>query len=242
MAGELLVVASGKGGVGKTVTSVNLSVALRLQNKSVVVVDGDLGMPNVADLLGVDGGPTLHDALAGDAEPESVAVREASQFAVVPGDYELESFASADPSRFAYVTDRLAHQYDAVILDTGGGLSYESALPLELADDIILVTTPDHHAINDTKRTKALIDIVGSSVMGLVVTKATDATDPAAIAQEIDVDLLGSVPADPAVEESIQARSPLEVYAPDSGAAAAYRRLAGTVVDRLVASRDPVRP
>lgn len=230
MTGDVLVVASGKGGVGKTVTTVNLAVALRLQDRSVALVDGDLAMPNVGAHLGVEPDVTLHDVLAQDASLHSAVMQAADEFGVLPGGGELDGYASADPARFAYVIDRLSHQYDNVLVDTGGGLSHESALPLQIADETILVTSPDRPAVDDTRRTKALADIVGGRVRGLVVTKVAADTDPERVAGTLGTDLLAAVPYDVAVEQSVATGRPLEGYAAESDAAEAYRRLAARLV------------
>jgi septum site-determining protein MinD len=231
MPGEVLTVASGKGGVGKTVTAVNLAVGLRLGGASVVVVDGDIGMPNVGRHTGVSHSPTLHDVLSEDATVREALVEEAEGFGVVPGGGDLDGFAAADPARFAYVVDRLAHEFDAVVIDTGGGLSYENALPLELADAVVLVTSPDPPAVDDTRRTRALVEVIGTPISGLVVTHATPEDSPEAIATDLGVDLLGAVPDDDAVDECVRAGRPLEVVAEESPAAAAYRDIAASFVD-----------
>ncbi|MFB6105540.1 MAG: MinD/ParA family protein [Halobacteriaceae archaeon] len=225
MSGDVLVIASGKGGVGKTVTAVNLAVSLRLQDRSVALVDGDLAMPNVATHLGVDPEGTLHDVLSGEASLNRSVLRAAKGFGVLPGDGEIEGYAAADPARFAYVVDRLAHEYDCVLVDTGGGLSHDNALPLQVADDVLLVTSPDPPAVEDTARTRSLLDVLGTVPRGVVVTKVTADADPTSVAATLDTDLLAAVPDDVAVERSVVAGSPLEAHAPESDAAAVYRRL-----------------
>lgn len=241
MTGQVLVVASGKGGVGKTATAVNLAVSFRLQDRSVVLVDGDLGMPNVVEWFSIDRGPTVHDVLAGTAEPYDAVLQEAEGFGILPGDHQLDGYADADPSRFAYVIDRLAKQYDHVIVDTGGGLSYENALPLRIADEIILVTSPNPSAIKDTKRTKGLVDLIEGNIRGVVVMKADYSTDAEEIAADIGVDLLGTVPFDRTIDESIAEGVPLEMHDPDSLAAEAFRKLGAVLLnEEEPLTRNPV--
>lgn len=229
MPGQVIAIASGKGGVGKTTTTVNIAVALRQRDKSVALVDADLGMANLATLLGFDPDTTLHDVLAGEATLADALLEEADGFAVLPGGQSLMDFAAADPDELVTIIDTLADQYEYVLVDTGAGLSYEDVSPLSIADQIILVTTPDPTAIGDTAKTRELATMVNAPIRGLVVTHTDDATDPTAIADRIGVELLGTVPRDPIVTESTTAGTPLQAYAPESQPAEAYRRLAAAL-------------
>lgn len=231
MSANVIPVASGKGGVGKTITAVNLAVNLRMRDQSVVLVDGDLGMPNIAEWFGICHASTLHDVLAGNVDLADAIVRKATGFGVLPGDANLSGYSEADPTRFAYVIDRLEHEYDIVMIDTGGGLSYENTLPLQVADGIILVTSPDPPAVSDTKRTKHLIDIIDGEIRGLVVTKAADLSDGQEIANEVDVPLLGTVPFSETVEEAARQTQPMELFDSNSDVAKSYRNIAQLLVE-----------
>ncbi len=230
MAGQVYAVASGKGGVGKTTTVVNLGVVLRRANHSVALVDADLGMANLAALLGVDGDPTLHDVLAGESTVEEALVEEAKGFALLPGSRDLMEYPDADPRGLGDVLETLAGAYEFVLVDTGAGMSHEDVLPLGLADGVVLVTTPDPAAMGDTAKTAELAGLAGGDVLGLVVNQATQGTDGKHVAGEVGVELLGVVPFDPAVRESTASGRPLEGEAPDSPAAVAYRELAATLL------------
>lgn len=225
MPSKVYAIASGKGGVGKTTTAANLGVSLRFNDRSTVIVDGDLGMPNLSEWFNVEYDTTLHQVMADDANVYQATITLAPGFAIIPGDDELDGFAEADPTRFAYVIDRLKQQYDDVILDTGGGLSFENVLPLQIADEVILVTSPNSPATKDTARTKELVEISGGNVSGVIVTKVRDSTDPREIAREIGVDLLGSIPFEDSIDDSLATGRPLEATNPDSDAAKAYREI-----------------
>lgn len=229
MRGHVYAVASGKGGVGKTTTAANLAVCLRAEGRRTVAVDGDLGAPNLADALGVDAfsGPTLHDVLADEATLGDALVGRTRGLAVVPGDPSLERYASIDPTRFGPVIAALAERFDAVVVDTGAGVSYEVLLPITLADGTILVTSPDDGAVQNAGRTADLVRRTGGDLRGLVITRFDGTVDPEAIAECVGADLLTTVPEDPAVAASTDRGKPLELYAPESEAAADYRRLAG---------------
>ena len=232
MSGTVYTVASGKGGVGKTTTSVNLAVALWQEGNVVALVDADIGMANLAAVLDLSPEATLHDVLAGRASVDEALVEaQGGNLLVLPGDRALEGFANADPRELRAAVDELAERCDYVVVDTGAGLSYEDVLPLGMAHGVLLVTTPDPAAFGDTRKTMEIADLLGAPIRGLVVTRAVEDTNARAIADEIGAELLGTIPEDPAVMGSTVAGNPLESHAPDSAAAGAYRDLAARLLD-----------
>jgi len=229
MSGTVFVVTSGKGGVGKSTTALNLGVALGVDGHSVALVDADLGMANLGAMLGVESEPTLHDVLAGQAHIEDAVVAEGETFGVLPGGRGLARYAEADPARLPDVLATLADRYEYVVVDAGAGLGYTDVVPIDAADEVILVTTPEDAAVGDTAKMAAFSERVNARVRGVVVTRAGEDVDPGAIVAEVGADLLAVIPEDPAVPTSTSAGVPLEQHAPDSPAAAAYRKLADAV-------------
>jgi septum site-determining protein MinD len=234
MSGTVLAVTSGKGGVGKSTTALNLGAALNADGHAVALIDADLGMANIGDLLEVRTESTLHDVLAGRSDVDSAVVSGQAAMDVVPGGRDLTAYAEADPGRLPGVLATLAESYEYVVVDTGAGLGYADVVPVEAADEVILVTTPTDPAVGDTAKLAAFSDRVDARIRGVVVTRANEATDAEAVATNIGADLLGVVPEDPRVPGSADAGVPLERHAPDSPASVAYRRLA-----RVVSERSP---
>ncbi|WP_290818363.1 cell division ATPase MinD [Halovivax sp.] len=227
-------IASGKGGVGKTTTTVNLGTALAQAGKRVAIVDADLGMANLAGFVSLSpDSATLHDVLAGDASVEEATYRLAENIVGVPSGGSLESYARTSPEGLGDVVDALREQADYVLLDVGAGVSHETVLPLGLADAVLLVTTPEPAAVKDVAKTIELVARANGEVAGLLVTRTHPAGDvPAAdIADRLDLPLLGTVPEDTAVRGSVYAGTPLVVHEPRSPAAVAYRRLTAELTD-----------
>ncbi|WP_251341746.1 P-loop NTPase [Haloplanus halophilus] len=236
-------VASGKGGVGKTTTVANLGAVLAEAGHETVAVDVDLGMGNLAGVLGVDvdAGPTVNDVLAGTATI-TAAVREGPVgLSVLPASTDLDDFGRGDPDGLSTLLDGL--DADVVLLDTSAGLSHDSVEPLRVADEVILVSTAEPGALGDTAKTREVADRFGTPVWGAVVTRATTDGDGeraadrsrtdgvAAVADRLGVTVRGSIPEDPAVAAAAAAGDPLVVAAPDAPATGAYRRLAAELLD-----------
>jgi septum site-determining protein MinD len=234
-------VASSKGGVGKTTTTVNLGATLASAGLSVAVVDGDIGMANLGDALGVDpDGATLHDVLAGTADVEDAIYEGPEGVAVVPGDTSIDGFRAADPENLADVLDGLA-DYDYVLVDTGAGLSHDTVLPLGLADEVVLVSTTERDSLTDTEKTRQVVDRLGGTTRGVVLT-SVDPDDPNAeeVAERLAADVVEAIPVDPVVRESMRRSDPLPSYAPASAAASAYRALAAGLTGESIPTPDAV--
>jgi septum site-determining protein MinD len=245
--GTVYAVAGAKGGVGKTTTSLNLGAALTASDRSVVVVELDLAMANVADFLALDVDPetdtTLHDVLAGDADVSEALYDADDGFAVVPSGTSLDGFAAIEVDRIGRVLDTLRERYDVLILDTGAGLSHETLLPLALAAETVLVSSPRVASVRDVEKTKQLTERVGGTVAGAVFVRSGTGNSPPVdrIAGFLDVPLLGHVPDDDAVPASQDVGRPVVTHAPDSPAAEAYRSIADNLLRRDVTAPDAER-
>ncbi|MGA9401294.1 AAA family ATPase, partial [Haladaptatus sp.] len=231
MTGTVLAVASGKGGVGKTTTAINLGAMLAAAEYSVVVVDTDLGMANVGGYLDFEiDGATLHEVLSGDAGIEDAIYNAPGEIDVVPSSTDIYTFAQSQTAGLQQVVADLREQYEYVLLDTGAGISYDTILPLSLADDVLLVTTPDIAAVRDTAKTAELTARVDGSVRGAVLTqRGNDILNADNVEGTLDNDVLTVVPDDETVPMGLDAGRPLAVFSPNSPSAKAYRELADIV-------------
>ncbi|WP_148413653.1 MinD/ParA family protein [Haloferax sp. KTX1] len=233
-------VASAKGGVGKTTTTANLGTTLAMAGHDVVVVDGDLGMPNLAGALGVDpDGATLHDVLTGESAVETAVYDGPAGLSVVPGSNALEAFATANVRELDSVISALEATHDIVIIDTGAGLSDDTFVPLKLADEVVLVSTTEREALGDTEKTRQLGDRIGADVVGVVLTRV-DQSNPNAevVASLLDAGVIAVVPEDPAIREALNTQIPVVARSPDSIAAAGYRALAEALTGQPVPIPD----
>lgn len=219
MAGYVCAIASGKGGTGKTTTAVNLGAVFGAEEYDVAVVDADLGMANVGKMLGLGHDRSIHDVLGGDATVDEATI-ETDGMAVVPGDRNLEAFADADPAELRTVIDSLREGYDLVFVDTSAGLSHETAVPLGLADGVLLVTTPAEISLLDTGKTAEFVERVDGEVVGSLFTRVTSAGGVGSLDGQFGVPTVGVVPADPDAADE-----PVVHTAPESDVAAAYRAL-----------------
>lgn len=226
-------IASGKGGVGKTTLAINLGAALAARDRSVVVVDVDVGMANMATFLGLEiDGPTLHDVLAGAVAVHEATYEAPGDFAIVPGGSSLDGFGDVDMRTLADAVEALRDAFDLVLLDVGGGLSHDTAMPLGLADRVLLVTTADLASLENVWTTKDLAERLECDIEGIVVTRTGSQFDLGidVIESELAERVLAVVPEDDAIRASVEAGTPVVLSHPDSPVAEGVDGLAGILL------------
>ncbi|WP_338740952.1 P-loop NTPase [Haloplanus salilacus] len=233
-------VASGKGGVGKTTTVANLGAVLAAAGHETAVVDADLGMGNLAGVLGIDthAGPTVHDVLSGAAGVDDAVHEGPVGLSVIPASDDLDDFGAADPANLSALLDVI--DAETILVDTSAGLSHDSVEPLRIADEVLLVSTPERGALGDTAKTRDVVGRFGTTVAGVVLTRTTADTDTATAGARLDAPIRGTIPDDPAVSAAAEAGEPLVVAAPDAPATDAYRRLGADLTgdDSLAPATD----
>ena len=227
---EVFAVASGKGGTGKTTSTVALGMALS-ERYDVTVVDADTGMANLLFHAGLsDAETTLHDVLA-DSAPVAEAAYDRFGMTVVPCGTSLDGFRDADPTRLREVVATLAADTDVILLDSPPALDSRAAvLPIVMADRAVVVLQPTIPAISDALKVQEYAASYGTGVAGVLFNRVTDGDAVDRVAEKADRyfegPTLAAVPEDDAARAARRAGEPLLAHAPDSDAAQAYREAA----------------
>ncbi|RCU46089.1 CDP-4-keto-6-deoxy-D-glucose-3-dehydrase [Haloplanus salinus] len=206
----MLAIAGGKGGAGKTTTTLGLSAAL---DAPVVAADADPDMPDLHALAGVDREPTLSSLDGRDPSTVAQSLPE-SGVNVLPAP-RIDDAGGLDRS-----LDRLARSGRPVVVDCPAGAGPDAATPLRAADATLLVTTLCAPALRDAAKTAAMARTLDAPPRGVVLTRTRSA--PEAV-----VDLLGCpvVASIPTVDPPILA---------DETVRTAYRRLAARLGEDLL--------
>lgn len=149
---HVVAVASGKGGVGKTLIAANLAIALAGRGHRVILFDLDMGLANTDIVLGIDTPATWSDVLAGRRSLDEVITQGPGQIAFVAGASgvaDLANLSEFQRHQLVSLMERVEDRYDVVILDCGAGISRNVVGFGAMADTALVVATPEPTAITD---------------------------------------------------------------------------------------------
>jgi flagellar biosynthesis protein FlhG len=235
-----LVVASGKGGVGKSNLAANLAVALGEQGARVLLVDADLSQANLDLLLGVHPRFDLQHVLNGEKSIEEILVPGPSGVTLVPASSGVPELADLDDYRREVMLRALSHlesDYDLMLIDTASGVSRQATSFCLAADDVVVVTTPEMPAFSDAYGlVKLLLGRGLTRSPHLLVNMATTAEEAEETAHRIrlvarrflrtELENWGWVPYDPSIPGAVRRQEPVVTAFPRCPASLAYRALA----------------
>lgn len=243
---RVIAVTSGKGGVGKTFLTANLSYCLARSGGRVLILDADFGLANLDIMLNLSPAMTLHDVIVGARSLDEVIIEGPGGVRILPaasGMAEYTRMTGELQEALVDVIGTLADQYDYVLLDTGAGISDVVLYTTSLADEVIVVATPDPTAMTDAyAAVKVIAAQQGRSWFWLLVNQVRDAAAGALIAkhlqrvvdqflqaqlgQPIRLSYLASIPGDPRAGQSVCAQQLLMTVAPNAAAARAIEAAA----------------
>jgi ATP-binding protein involved in chromosome partitioning len=245
---NIIVVASGKGGVGKSTVSANLALALQAEGAKVGVLDADIYGPSQPTMLGVSGKPSSPDG-------KSIIPMQAHGMPVMSIGFLVEADTPmiwrgpmVTQAMMQLLTDTRWEQLDYLIVDLPPGTG---DIQLTLAQKVpvagaVIVTTPQDIALLDARKALKMFEKVEVSVLGVVENMATHVCSNcgheehifgqgggARMAEQYDVPYLGSLPLDIRIREQTDGGNPTVAAMPDSELAARYREIARNTAGRL---------
>lgn len=236
-----LVVASGKGGVGKSNLAANLAVALGERGARVLLVDGDLAQANLDLLLGLHPRFDVRHVLSGQKSMDEIVVNGPENVRLVPASSGVDELAELDDFRREVLLRGLSTldaDADFVIIDTASGVTRQTTEFCRAAHEVLVVTTPEMPSFSDAYALVKMLQKQGglASPPRLVVNMANgveEAEDTAhrfrLVARRflrLELDCLGVVPLDGSVPRAVRLQEPVIAAFPKSPAAVAYRALA----------------
>ena len=233
---KIITITSGKGGVGKTTTAINLGAAINYFGKEVIVVDANLTTPNVGLHLGAPIIPvSLNHVLLGKAKVSDAVYEHESGTKIIPSSLSVRELRRLDHSKLKDISKKLKKLADYIIFDSAAGLGEEAIASIESADEIIIVTNPEIPAVTDALKTSKLVEELGKQVKGVIVTRVKNTKSEMPIVNirdMLELPILGVIPEDKNVPVSVVMKDALIHTHPKSRASRAYRKIAAKIIGK----------
>ncbi len=245
---NVIAVASGKGGVGKTWFSITLSHALALQGKKVLLFDGDLGLANVDVQLGLMPKRDLNDVIRGRLGLDKVIQSfDEGGFDIIAGRSGQASLSALPSQRLALLRDQLlevADKYDVVVVDLGAGVDRTVRMMSASATKTLVVTTDEPTSLTDAYAFIKLGNAAGMSKhVSIVINMAPSKSEGEKTYKtllkacenflRLRPPLAGMISQDPRVKDSIRHQTPILIRSPNTDAAEDVEEIARYVAKEL---------
>ena len=232
---RLFVITSGKGGVGKTTTAINLGAAINYFGKDVLVIDGNLSTPNIGIHLNSPEVPiNLNHVLLRKAKPFEAVYEHDSGVKIIPSSLSIKELKKIKPERISDFKNDFRKLSEYIIIDSSAGLGKEALSTIEMADELIIVTNPEMPAITDALKTIKLAEQLNKKVLGVIVTRVKKNNiemTPESVKEMLETPILVMIPEDISVQKSLSLKDAVVHTHPKSKASRAYKEIAARILE-----------
>lgn len=256
---RVITVTSGKGGVGKSNTSINLAIQFRKMGKRVIILDADFGLANIEIMFGAVPKHNLCDLIYQGKSITDIITWGPMEVGFISGGSGIAGMSNLSRDYLSYIIQNLSQldsMADIIIVDTGAGISDAVLEFLVASGEILLVTTPEPTSITDSySLVKALyrhprFDADATKVK-LVANRVTKGTEGQILFKKLNAVIerylkvpmtyLGCVPEDAQLSKSVMQQVPVSLHNPGAKSTMAYERIAARLLDKEEAERQPKR-
>jgi septum site-determining protein MinD len=231
---RVIVITSGKGGVGKTTTAINLGVAINKFKGDVLVIDGNLTTPNIGLHLNSPEVPVnLNHVLSGKSDVFESVYEHESGIKVIPASLAMKELKKTKSENLKEFKKDFEKVSDYVIIDSAAGLGNEASSAIDAADEVIIVTNPEIPAITDALKAIKLAEQKKKSIIGIIVTRVRRnkiEMQPDTVKDMLEIPILGMIPEDISIQKSLNKKDSVVNAFPKSKAARAYKEIASKIV------------
>lgn len=256
---RVITVTSGKGGVGKSNTAINLAVQLQKLGQRVVILDADFGLANIEIMFGAIPRHNLSDLIYQGMQMKDIITQGPMDIGFISGGSGIAGMANLNRDSLDYIVMKLREldeMADIVIVDTGAGISDAVLEFLVASGEVLLVMTPEPTSITDSySLIKALarhpkyssetttVKVVANRVRGeqeaeQLFHKLETVVDKYL---KIPIEYLGMVPQDEQLASAVMQQMPVSIENPGAKSAMAYEQLAAKLMNRETGKVQPRR-
>ncbi len=234
MEGKVIVVTSGKGGVGKTTATASIGAALALEGKRVAIVDMDIGLRNLDVVMGLENRIVFNivDVVLGKCKISQAAIRDRriDNLFLIPAS-QSDNKDVLSPAGVERIANELRKEFDYVIMDSPAGIERGFQNAIVGANEAVVICTPDVSSVRDADRVIGILysrSLTPKLVVNRIEPSRVERGEMLSyedVLEVLSVELLGLVPMDEHVLISSNTGTPL-VLQNDSKAGHAFRRIA----------------
>ena len=224
---KFVCIASGKGGTGKTTTTLNLGLALS-KYRDVTIIDGNISTPNIALHLGIQNLPIYLNHVLQGKKKIMQSVYTHKNLKVIPSSIFLKDIRQTDHKKLKTEIRKLKDLTDIVLIDSSAGLSDEVVSCMRASDELLIITNPDLPSVTDSLKTVKLAEELNVPITGVVLNKVSGKHDLSKkeIEKILEYPIIGLIPEDPNIPSSIKLTKPILHSFPNSPASISYKQLA----------------
>ncbi len=242
--GEVIVVTSGKGGVGKTTTAANLGVGLALLGKKVALIDADIGLRNLDVVMGLENRIVydLVDVVEGRCRSKQALIRDKryDNLFLLPA-AQTRDKSAVTPEQMKALCTELSEEFDFILVDCPAGIEQGFRNAIAGATRALIVTTPEVSAVRDADRIIGLLEAAELNSPQLIINrlrpdmvKRGDMMDIDDILEILAIGLIGVIPDDERIIISTNRGEPVIALDKDSASGQAYRNIVRRVMGESV--------
>ncbi len=232
---KVIVITSGKGGVGKTTTAINLGAAMNYFGEDVLIIDGNLSTPNIGVHLNSPEVPVnLNHVLSKKADVFEAVYEHESGIKIMPSSLSIKELKKIKPEKLKDFKEDFKKVSDYVIIDSSAGLGSEAISVMDIADELIIVTNPEIPAITDALKAIKVAEQMKKPVLGVIMTRVKkDGIEMAseAVKEMLEVPILGMVPEDISIQKALNLKDAVIHSYPKSKSSRAYKEIAAQLLD-----------
>ena len=249
---RVITVTSGKGGVGKSNTAINLAIQFRKMDQKVIILDADFGLANIEIMFGAVPKHNLCDLIYQGKNIKEIITWGPMDVGFISGGSGIAGMSNLSKEYLSYIIQNLA-EFDAIadviIVDTGAGIADAVLDFLVASDEILLVTTPEPTSITDSysllkalRRHERFAPEV--SKIKMIANKVENAEEGEALFSKLKVvtdkylkmnlTYLGEIPQDTQLAKSVMQQMPVSIQNPNAKSTKAYENIAAKLMNKEV--------
>ncbi len=256
---RVLTVTSGKGGVGKSNTAINLAIHFRKMGKRVIILDADFGLANIEIMFGTVPKHNLCDLIYQGKNIKEIITWGPGEVGFISGGSGIAGMSNLSMDYLNYIIQNLSELdsiADIILVDTGAGISDAVLEFLVASGEILLITTPEPTSITDSyslvkaltrhprfeaenNKIKMIANRVGKESDGDLLFRKLNSVVSRFL--KIPLTYLGSVPMDMQLAEAVMQQVPVSLQSPNAKSSLAYEKIAATLLGKEEATAQPNR-